>query len=114
MVSATSIPPKYEHQTEAIRSSDGKSAHIITSPTGTGKTRMELEIGARELGLGQTVILTNGNRSMMDQLHEEAKDFLTPKHVHFAYKSKGYLPGKLNIQSYNKLYSTYELSLIHI
>ena len=104
----TLIPPRWPHQTEAIQSADDRRTHAIVSATGTGKSRVIYEMAARELGLKRIPILINGSRPMMDQLHTGAMEFLGSKNVHFAYKRRTYAPGRLNIQSYGKLLSTYE------
>ena len=132
------IPPRWPHQSEAIRCADGQHTHAIVLATGAGKTRVEMELAAKEIGLGRTPILVNGSRTMMTQLDRDAHDILPAKYVHFAYDTrqcgrrkqhcncasfrlrgfcacdcgcgryKGYERGRLNIESYERLFRRYD------
>ena len=132
------IPERWPHQTEAIRAADSEHSIMLASPTGTGKSRVLMEISMSEIGKGRTPILINGSRTMMNQLDREAHKLLPARYVHHAYepkncgknkitcncrrhhntgnclctcgcfKKRGYQKGKLNIESYERFYRRYD------
>ncbi|HZM64647.1 MAG TPA: primosomal protein N' [Candidatus Saccharimonadales bacterium] len=70
------LPPLTNDQQQALKSTKGPGLHLLHGETGTGKTRVYIEIAKRQLAQGRSSIILTPEISLTSQLAQEFEKVL--------------------------------------